>query len=401
MGAFTGKVGTLTTYNASVGNVARVRTNATNVGESASRTETQQTNRVRWSNMVNFYKASIDWMRKAFENKTKGHSDYNQFMSLNFKVASVAFTKEQAAAGACVVQPYIISQGSIPSIQVQATEDAYITNLRIGDLQITDETTVAEFSQALLSKNAQLRKGMQISFISYQQVVDDLGTPRVICTPYEMIINPADGNHTVRSYLPVFCSQSLDGNLATSNNISIGGFAYILSQTRNGKTYVSTQTLIVKNEGLLQEYQGEAQLQLSIDSYGIVDKVFLDSGVAAETDPADQPTYISYVQSYNGTKYYPNSTVGLLGYFLNPTRSSVSSIVLSTNVPDGVSPRVTFICEDNKKFVISQTSLDGSNTIKLVAPSTWISEFENVLREIQVSMGGIIYSIKFAAPAES
>lgn len=305
LGVLQGKVGTLSAYSNGTGNVARIRTNATNVGESASRTKKQQSNRVRWANMVNFYKASKAWMPKAFENKPKNRSDYNQFMSVNYVNSRAALTKSEATAGACIVEGFLISQGSLAPVQVQKHENHWDTNLALGELTISEATTVAELSTALITANNFLRAGMQLSFVSYQQIVDDLGTPRVICTAYELILDPTNTMEKAMSYLPEFCLASSEGFLATGDDISVGGFAYVLSETIGGRTLVSTQSIILNNDTLLEKYTSEEQQLAAMQSYGLTANVFLDSDKADTKQPTPQPQFIVGVMNATAKELIP------------------------------------------------------------------------------------------------
>lgn len=392
MGAFQGKVGTLTTYSAAAGNIARIRTNATNVGESASRTTKQQTNRVRWANMVNFYKASKQWMKKAFESKKKGLSDYNRFMSVNFPFAKVALTKSEAAAGACIVENFLISQGSLSPVQVLRHGDHWDTNINLGNYSITADTTVAALSIAILANNNFIREGMQLSFISYQQNVDDLGTPRVICTAYEMLIDTKNTLDLARSFLPEFCLSSDNGVLCTSSNISVGGFAYVLSETRGGRTNVSTQSLVLVNDTLLAQYTSAEQTQLAIDSYGTSLDVFLDSNEADEKDATPQPLYVNYIKAYDGRIYGSKMPVGKLSNFLDSTRTGTSSIVMSSKVDRADISEVALILDGVLRAKTTTFVLVGNRELKITAPSSWTTEYDRYLYSVEVVVKGVTYS---------
>lgn len=333
LGVLKGKVGTLSTYSNNTGNVARIRTNATNVGESASRTKKQQSNRVRWANLVNFYKASKPWMPKAFETKKSNRSDYNQFMSINYAFAKVALTKQEAAAGACVVEGFMVSQGSLAPVQVQKHGSHWDTNLALGELIISDVTTVAQLSSALINNNNFIREGMQLSFVSYQQIVDDMGTPRVICTPYEIVLDTKNTEERAMSYLPDFCLASSEGVLCTGDDISVGGFAYVLSETVSGRTMVSTQAIILNNETLIEKYTGTEQIAEAIKSYGLSANVFLDSDYADAKAATPQPLFIEKIVPAN---YYTYLVAGskrpTLGELFGSSMSDIAQFKLSAPV---------------------------------------------------------------------
>ena len=63
------------------------------------RTTQQMTQRVKWSNLVNLYRANRSWMKYAFETKKTNQSEYNKFMSLNVAASAIYLPKNVAAAG--------------------------------------------------------------------------------------------------------------------------------------------------------------------------------------------------------------------------------------------------------------------------------------------------------------
>lgn len=303
-----GRVGETTYYVSGGQQIARQALNSSNYGSSARRSQSQQSRRVLWANLVNFYKVSSSWMPKAFETKKRNQSDYNKFMAVNIGSASVALTKAEAAAGACIAAGYIVSQGSLPSIEVTATASAWYTNLKLGTLTIDTDTTVAQFSEALVDNNGHCRIGQQLSFVSYQQSVDALGTPRLICRCYEVTLSD-DNAALLRNYLPEFCSQTVGGNLGTNSNISVGGFAYILSEQANNGLLVSTQQLVLNNSALISQYTSEAQRKKAIASYGVDTEVVLSPVSTVAQTPESQPNYVSYI-SIDGVTYPAGSYVG-------------------------------------------------------------------------------------------
>lgn len=395
LGVLKGKVGTLSTYSNGTGNVARIRTNATNVGEGASRTKKQQNNRVRWSNLVNFYKASKNWMPKGFETKKKSRSDYNQFMSINYANAKVALTKQEAAAGACVVEGYLISQGSLVPVQVQKHGTHWDTNIKLGTLALTADTTVAQFAEAVVANNNFIREGMQLSCVSYQQVVDDLGTPRVICTSYEMILDSKNTEEKAFAYLPEFCLASEDGVLCTSDEISIGGFAFVLSETISGRTMVSTQNLILNNAALIEQYTSADQIAEAIKSYGISGNVFLDADYAESKGATPQPLYIVKIVEYDGDTHVANDPADNNGSVLGTSEQYASTVYMSAPVDasDVTAAKMQLQNSgESTSIVISEVS---GNKIKLYSNAGG-SAYEKKLLSLTLTIAGTDYTIPFA-----
>lgn len=304
-----GRVGETTYYVSGGQQIARQSRNDSNFGENARRSEAQQSRRVMWANLVNFYKVSQTWMPKAFESKKRNQSDYNKFMAVNINSSAIALTKEESAAGACVIAPYIVSQGSLPSIEIVTLTDQWRTNLALGTLSIDDSTTNAQLTAALEASNANVRAGMQLSFVSYQQSVDALGTPRAICRCYEITLSRTSSD-LVRSYLPTFCSQSVEGYLGTNTNISVGGFAYILSELSAGGLKVSTQQLVSTNQLLIDQYSSSEHITEAVKSYGLDTEVILSPSGTNEQAPEEQPLYIQ-LAVLDGVTYMSGSYVGL------------------------------------------------------------------------------------------
>ena len=331
-----GRVGQTTYYISKGQQVARQSRNDSNYGESARRTELQQNRRVLWANLVEFYKASARWMPKAFESKKSGQTDYNKFMAVNVPTARIPLTKSQAEAGACVVDGFVITQGSLPSVEVNAYSSSYRTNLMIGSLTIGAETTVGELSAALIENNANCRAGMQLSFAMYQQTVDSLGTPRVNCRLYELTLDES-ATDLARDHIPAIGLSSVGGAVGSAAEMPIGAFAWILSELQSGQLKVSTQLLITNNETLLAQYTTTTQLDNAASSYGIDTEVILNPTGTVTQQPEPTNTYIQYIE-VDGQRYNPGSSFGSASkmyqktvtiHFSEEVAMAVTSVVLT------------------------------------------------------------------------
>lgn len=258
------------------------------------RTQSQMMQRVKWSNLVNFYRANKKWMKYAFETKKQTQSEYNKLMSLNVSTSPIYLTKSQAAAGGCVVAPYLITQGSLPSIEMNWGGSSFSTNIFTNDPSgLLFGGNVANFTRTLLDYNPALREGDQLSFIIALQMTNAVtGTPYIVVREYEIILDLSD-TMPVSRYLPVdhfSCDDVADMNpiIVGPNNL-VGGMALILSRTISGKTYVSTQRLMLCGvDDIVQQYSSAAQLAEAIASYGDQSDAFLSSTSA---DPAGSGGY--------------------------------------------------------------------------------------------------------------
>lgn len=264
------------------------------------RTIDQMSQRVKWANLVNFYRANKSWMKFAFETKPTNRTDYNQFMSLNVANSRIYLPKGIANQGGCVVDNYVMTQGSLPSIETTPYEDGWLSNLFFpDDFSINTNTTIAEVSQALLARNPALREGDQISFIRFtQQTNANTGVPFVVVRKYEVILNSSD----LRFFFAFMPADYIgDGDADTNHCLSVfdsgnaGGFILILSRTTGGKTYVSTQSIVVANNAAtIEAYSSSNALQAAIDSYGESTEPFLTSTTAElDTQAPVQPSILS------------------------------------------------------------------------------------------------------------
>lgn len=264
------------------------------------RTIDQMSQRVRWSNLVNFYRANKSWMKFAYETKPKNRTDYNQFMSLNAGNSRIYLPKSIANQGGSVVDAYQMTQGSLPSIEVTPGSGEWSTNLFLTtEFEITNLTTVAEISQALIQSNPALREGDQISFIRFtQQTNSNTGVPFVVVRKYEVILNSSD----LRFFDQFMPGDYIISNPGSENNCitvqdsgNAGGFILILSRTTGGKTFVSTQSIIVaNNDAIIEAYSSANALQAAIDSYGESAEPFLTSTTAEQDTQAPvQPSILS------------------------------------------------------------------------------------------------------------
>ena len=81
------------------------------------RSRAQQLHRMKWPNLIKAYAGIAPLLNCAFENKSKSVSDYNMFVKVNFADSKVYLTKSEVVANACVVAPYLITMGTLPTIQ--------------------------------------------------------------------------------------------------------------------------------------------------------------------------------------------------------------------------------------------------------------------------------------------
>ena len=362
------------------------------------RTQAQMSQRVKWANVVNIYKANKSWMKYAFETKAKNQSEYNKLMSLNVSNSRVFLTKQAAASGACVVAPYIVTQGSLPSITYTEGETAFTTNLYLGqNPTITEESTVGAVAKLLLDNNPGMKQGDQISFIRMTQLVNEAtGYPYVVVRKYEVLLDPTSDD-LFYNFMPFGIFVADGDNKQWHVNVqktgNAGGFALILSRTESGKTSVSTQSVaMVDNAAIYAAYTSNEALQAAIKSYGSSDDAFLT------TDNANygENEFVSLVPlsiSYDNVTRTAGSYVGEISN-LDKKRLKIN---FNRDFDETVKAVYIDVYDDDEPTAtMSSAQVSGTSVIVPEVKKDAVKA-DSVVESIRVFTGSTTYQINFAA----
>ena len=233
-----------------------------------SKTPAQQRHRMKWSNIVKMYKGLIPIFECAFENKADGISDYNMFVKANIDMQPVYLTKEESAGGACVVAPYIITQGSLRTIMTSGTGANCITDIALGSPVIDQTTTIAEFANAIVQNNLEYNYYDKIEFIHIEQQVNGAtNLPYGIFKRYGVVLDKLNA-FPLLACVPAEGFTTIDGCLGHLPSAA-GDYAYawVHSRKSSGKTLVSSQSLI-DNNSLLPQYTSEEAYRRAVETYG-------------------------------------------------------------------------------------------------------------------------------------
>lgn len=258
-----------------------------------TRTTAQLKVRMKWANMIQMYKGIAPLLNYGFESKSVGVTDYNMFVKLNSQRTPVYLTKSFVAGGACVVAPYQMSQGSLPSIAIKGEGANAVTDISLGNLTISDATTIAEFSNAVVQNNKEFEYGDQISFFNILQKVN-----AATGIPYgyfkaDAVVLDKENNKLLLATVNKAGFKTVDGFLGHGDDEGDGAYCWIHSRYKNHKTTLSTQTLIDNNK-LLPSYTSVEAYEDAVASYGGSKEVFLSpsNGKVEETegDDKDKPS---------------------------------------------------------------------------------------------------------------
>lgn len=277
-----GKVGAFSYYVSETRQIVRQAQNNSNFGATATRSPQQQSRRVMWANLVNFYSGNKSWMKKAFEDLKPGVSVFNRFMQLNIPNAHVALTKAQAATKLWVVAPYTISQGSLPRPHNGVWSAQYSTTISVEQAP-ENSATVAQVSKAILENNPDFLNGdaiIAVKFLGVTSPVDSwTGVPTLASfSYYEFVLNLNDNRSFAETY-PDWGFSSLQ-ELRNKQLEDVDGYTYIHTRKRDGKLLVSTSNILMAERSIenSESWGNSTQVSEATESYKVEDPVMLMPG---------------------------------------------------------------------------------------------------------------------------
>lgn len=289
-----GRVGAYTFYTTNGGRqVARIANNGSNYGESAKRTVAMQTRRTKWGNLVTFYRMNRDLMARAFERKDVNISDYNRFMQLNVPFARVALTKDAFMRGVCILQEYVVSDGSLPGFSATVEETGEISwDLKSsldGEFQ---DYTIGQVSEDLIKNNPTLQKGDQLTFVSWTNAgaVDSL--PRLYRHLCELTLDPVS-SVSFGTLLSANIVGATEGRVQILGQGPVYGQVIILSRVVSGNLLVSRSQIALSSEIFVQQFSEPDAVKKAIDSYGVDVEKLLEPGSDEQPAPKPMPGLVS------------------------------------------------------------------------------------------------------------
>lgn len=246
---------------------------------------TQSVNIVSWANAVNFWQAFQGNDRPSFENRRPRVSDFNEFIAAS-RNTPVYLTRTQSQQGGCVVAPYRVTRGSLPSIEVvtSGNNGEVGTDISLGNLSVGETTTIKQISDAIINNNEGFLNGDAIvCFVARQSTNTVTSVPYTVIDEFKLTLNQTDNETLVSEVDPnleVFTTMASSDKLGMSQAVN-GGVVYIHTRLTTEGTKVSTQTFVVNNT-LLASYTTDASRDNAIASYGgSLQRLFLTPDVDA------------------------------------------------------------------------------------------------------------------------
>ncbi len=237
--------------------------------KSEKRSLQQMLQRCQMGNIAANYRLFEGRMSQAFEENPTGLSELNLYIQTNYNNSPVFLTKNERLNGACVVAPYTFCRGSIREVGYKLnSEGVLVTNLSVGDLQITAQTTVAQFANAILvNNNGWEEKDMLTFFYAVQEKNEMSQMPRATMYSWKVVLD-LDDDTPLLNVVNNIGFTVINDKLGMSKVLKDAGAAWVHSRDKgNGNIKIGSQTMYVVNE-MLANYQTTEAMKRSSDSYG-------------------------------------------------------------------------------------------------------------------------------------
>ena len=235
-----------------------------------AKTEGQVVYRVKMRNIQNIYASLKESLRGNFQDKTGRQTDYSRFQGVNMQKPAVYLNKNEVAMKAQVVAPYIVSFGTLPQIEYELKDNSLVTNISLGDLSVTPDTTVSEIALAIVKNNDGWEYDDCLEFMVVRQ--SEGKTPTAKCIFAHLVL---DKNNTAKLSEAVVVRDANQIELGSSaggflqmNASDNGGFAIIRKRMASKGLLTSSQELAIKNP-LFDQYHSNQRMQKALDSYGV------------------------------------------------------------------------------------------------------------------------------------
>lgn len=236
-----------------------------------NRTIEQMANRFRFSSVRCLWAPLKEVLTATFESQEPGHSGYTAFMRLNHN-NGVFLTKREQTDRVQIITPVHISEGTLAPIGQHLNGDRQVvTDIALGGLAITAQTTIADFSKAITTNNA-MSFDDEIVFVSVEQHLGD--TPRCTASACSVRLDRAD-SRPLQMVCGTAAFAAKDGFLASQSGLADGCCGFYWARVANGIRQVSSQTLLNNNGAVIGQYLSREKFDEARASYGEFNDTYL------------------------------------------------------------------------------------------------------------------------------
>ena len=230
-----------------------------------SKSQVQSAARLRWNNVQRLWSAFPQEWRPRYQNRAAGCSNYNTFMSLNMHITPIYFTRQEVKNYASVLMPLVVSHGILKEIATEHDGTGLASNIAVGDFVVTPQTTVGQFSKAIVEHNRDFGQGDWLTFVMGKQTMDAFA-PRAMFVCHTVVLDLLSVQPLAEA---VGNSDGFEvrGGVVASRVVE-GAATWVHERpTTDGETLVSTQQLWCDNEEMIAQYTSQEALARAAESY--------------------------------------------------------------------------------------------------------------------------------------
>ena len=292
----------------------------------------QRLHRIRIANVSSVFRAIAAIEARAWQFKGENQSDANMFFAKNLANSPVFLTAEQAKNGAAVIAPYVVSEGTLPSLAQSFDSDTFHTGIKVPAGWIVGQNTIGALSMAIIANNEAVQNGDKFTFAKIEQTTSDINGktfPMLSVTYFELTLD-ANSVMSIAS-LPNYALMNFavgENNEIICNEGGNAAFA-IHSRLLSSKLYTSTQMVSMNPvQKIFEDFTSEAQKARAMDSYGYKPDVLLTPDMV--DDLAEIVASVKSVTYKNqplvsGASLQPGQKLVITGTKLNRTNCYVAN----------------------------------------------------------------------------
>lgn len=217
------------------------------------------------NNLNAFAKKVQPFLKNCWEQHEAGLYYYQNFLRANKQTRAYGVViNGDHNCGGVLIADYQISQGSLPTIQVDTYSygpEHGITDIAVGDLEIDENTTIGEFSHALVENNGRrFQYYDRLTFFYMAQATGGQG-PTARCGMVSVLL-AGESQETMRG-LNLMGFGVKQGRLAIRGTAPIGGYTWIHQRAvpKTTKRLCSTQFLTMSNRTVLECYASPERMR--------------------------------------------------------------------------------------------------------------------------------------------
>lgn len=240
----------------------------------------QMKQRIKMNNILNTYKYIKGYLQQNFEGIIGNKNASSFFRSYNLMKTPVWLTKEQKESYKFVLAPYVVAQGRINSVGYEFKDDVFVSDIKVGDLEINDETEESILSSIICDSNEGWANNdtLQIILLKQKRIrTSDEEIELSKCNSYVVTLDKA--SRTKIGDIPVLESLSnmsrfplcsVDGKLAVRVEDSeeyTYAFAAVHGRGQGRDKIVSSQQLCLSDNALYDSYCSKDAFDKAYESY--------------------------------------------------------------------------------------------------------------------------------------